>query len=282
MILTKLSGLGRSMARALAINGASKVFIVGRRLEALQETAALGPQGTIIPVTGDISSKESLQAAYDTIASQTRHVDLLLANSGALGPTARPPTKPDGSKPDLSEVREELWSLPMEDFSSVLHTNVAGTYFTVIAFLPLLEAANKRHAPAPNTPAPPKAQVIITSSIAGFIRLVPVGFPYRLSKAAVTHLIKMLSTVLSSYDIRVNGVAPGLYMSEMASPMYEGRGSGVSDGSFPQQMIPLSRGGKEEEIAGLILFMSSTAGGYLNGSIIVTDGGRLSVLPSAY
>lgn len=271
------------MVRALAVNGAAKVFVIGRRLEALQETASQGPQGTIIPVTGDITSKGSLQAAYDTIASQTSHVDLLISNSGIVGPTTRVPNKPDGSKPDLAEVHEKLWSLPMEDFSSVFHTNVTGNFYTVVAFLPLLEAANKRRpAPVPGVLSPPTAQVIVTSSIGGFARAPAVGFPYSLSKATVTHLVKMLSTNFSSYDIRVNGIAPGLYLSEMASPMFEGRGTGDSNGSFPRDIIPLTRSGGEEDMSGLILFLSSTAGGYLNGAIIASDGGRLSSMPSTY
>ena len=271
------------MAKVLAVNGASKVFVVGRRLEALQETAALGPPGTIIPVTGDISTKESIQATYETIALQTDHVDLLVANSGVLGPETRHPTNPDGSKAGLSEVREKLWSISMDDFSNTLHTNITGTFFTVVAFLPLLEATNKRRpVPVSGVPSAPTAQVIITSSIAGFVRAVPVGFPYNASKAGVTHLIKLLSTYLCEHDIRVNGIAPGLYISEMSSPAFEGRGTGVSDGSFPRDRIPLTRSGSEQDISGLLLFLSGPSGSYVNGSIIVTDGGRLSVLPSSY
>ena len=279
-------GLGRTMALTLDANGASKVFVVGRRENALKETASLAVNGTVTPVTGDVSSKESLEKVYNTVASQTTRVDLLVANSGTMGPKAQPPTKSDGAKPSISEVRDELMAVPMEDFTNVFHVNVTGAYYTVVAFLPLLDAANKkRPVPDPKVLSPPRPQVIITSSIAGFNRQVPFSYSYSTSKAAVAHLIKMLSTTLASYQIRVNGIAPGLYHSELAEPLYKIRGiegKGTSDGSFPMEQIPATRGGGEEDIGGLILWMAGTAGGYLNGSIIVTDGGRLGVVPSTY
>lgn len=274
------------MALSLDVNGASKVFVVGRREGALKETAALGPNGSIVPVQGDISSQESLELVYRTVSAQTTHVDLLVANSGATGPQAQPQPNLDGSQPSISEIRDQLWAVPKADFTNVLDVNVTGTYYTVVAFLPLLDAANKRRpAPDPQILSPPKAQVVITSSIAGYNRIVPHSFAYSLSKAAATHLVKMLSTVFASYDIRANGIAPGLYHSDIAAPLFESRGvkgKGISDGSFPRESIPATRGGSEEDIGGLILWLASTAGGYVNGSIIVTDGGRLGVLPASY
>ncbi|RAL14649.1 SDR family oxidoreductase [Aspergillus homomorphus CBS 101889] len=272
------------MAHTLAENGASKVFIMGRREEALKETAALSSKGAIIPIPADISSKDSLQAAYDAVSAQTEHVDLLIANSGVMGPVNRPPgPKPDGSLPSLSEVRDQLWSASMEEFSKVFHVNVTGAYFTVLAFLPLLEAANKRRpAPEKNKPSAPTAQVIITSSIAGFNRRVPFSFAYNLSKASTTQLIKVLATTLSSYDIRVNGIAPGLYLSEMSTMNFQDGDKGVSDGSFPRDMIPLTRAGSEQDMASLILWMAGPSGAYLNGNITVTDGGRVSAVPCTY
>ncbi|PYH90424.1 short chain dehydrogenase/reductase family [Aspergillus ellipticus CBS 707.79] len=278
------SGLGRTMALALAENGASKVFVLGRREEALRETASLSTKGSIIPVVADISSKESLQAAYDTIAAQTEHVDLLIANSGVLGSVMRPPgPKPDGSIPSLQEVRDHLWSFPMKEFSKVMDINVTGTYFTVLAFLPLLEAANKRRpVPVKNQPSAPTAQVIITSSIGGFNRRAAFNVAYNMSKAATNHLIKLLATTFVPYHIRVNGLAPGLYLSEMSSDSFGDGDLGVSDGSFPKELVPLTRAGSEQEIAGIILWMASASGAYLNGNITVTDGGRLSTLPCTY
>ncbi|KAJ5160063.1 Short-chain dehydrogenase/reductase SAT3 [Penicillium canariense] len=281
------SGLGRTMARALAINGASKIFVLGRREDALRDTAALAQDGLIIPIKCDITSKESLEAAYQAVAAQTTHVDVLFANGGILGPLMRPPPpKADGSLPSLAEVREELFNIPMAEFTKVMDVNVTGSYYTVLAFLPLLEAANQRRpAPQIGVLSPPTAQVVITSSIAGFNRKVPFSYAYNVSKAAVTHLIKSLSTNLSPYDIRVNGIAPGLYHSEMAENLFADggiQGSGISDGSFPREMIPLTRGGSSEDIAGLILWMVSTSGGYLNGTMMLTDGGRIGSVPNTY
>jgi NAD(P)-dependent dehydrogenase (short-subunit alcohol dehydrogenase family) len=274
------------MARALAINGASKVFVLGRREDALRETAAQAPSGIVIPVQCDVTSKESLESAYSTVAAQTTHVDIVIANSGIMGPLMRQTPKPDGSLPSLSEVRDELFSVPMEEFTKVMDVNVTGAYYTALAFLPLLEAANKRRpAPQVGVTTPPTAQVIITSSIAGFIRKVPFSYAYNASKAAVTHMVKALSTGLSPYHIRVNGIAPGLYYTDMANQIFEDRGvegGGVSEGSHPASLIPLTRSGSEEDLAGLIIWMSSASGGYINGAMMLTDGGRVGSVPATY
>ncbi|KAL4930832.1 SDR family NAD(P)-dependent oxidoreductase [Aspergillus undulatus] len=280
------SGLGRTMALTLATNGASKIFIIGRREDALQETISLAPnhaKDNIIPIPGDVTSQDSLAAAYDKIASQTGHVDLLIVNSGVLGPPAKINFGKDGSTPSINELKDYLWGIPMADFSRVFEVNTTGAYYTAIAFLPLLDGANKRRGkPEKNKLSSPLAQIIMTSSIAGFSRRVPFDFAYNLSKSAVNHLVKVLSTSLTDYNIRVNGIAPGLYYSEMAVGNFSGDDQGVSDGSFPPSMIPITRAGGEEDIAGLVLWMAGASGGYLNGNITVTDGGRLSVLQSSY
>ncbi|KAL3464160.1 hypothetical protein BJX64DRAFT_97753 [Aspergillus heterothallicus] len=290
------SGLGRTMALTLATNGASKVFILGRREEALNETVAqfqnLNPStkdtgaesNTIIPIVTDVTSQSSLEAAYATVSAQTSHVDLLLVNSGILGPPAKIVNNADGSKPSIAELKDYLWSIPMAEFTRVFEVNTTGAYYTAIAFLPLLDAANKRRAvPQKNVLSSPLAQIVITSSIAGYSRQVPFDFAYNLSKSSVNHLVKVLSTSLADYNIRVNGIAPGLFYSEMsANSNFVDGDKGVSDGSFPTSLIPMTRAGGEEDIAGLVLWMSGASGGYLNGNITVLDGGRLSVLISSY
>jgi NAD(P)-dependent dehydrogenase (short-subunit alcohol dehydrogenase family) len=176
--------------------------------------------------------------------------------------------------------------VPMGEFTNVMDVNVTGAYYTALAFLPLLEAANKRRpAPQVGVMTAPTAQVIFTSSIAGFNRQVPASYAYNVSKAAVTHLVKTLSTGLLPYHIRVNGIAPGLYYSELASSIFENggvEGGGVSEGSHPTSLIPLTRSGSEEDFAGLVIWMSSASGGYINGAMMLTDGGRISSMPATY
>ncbi|CAG8052989.1 unnamed protein product [Penicillium olsonii] len=275
------------MAKALDANNADKIFVLGRREDALQETSSQTIHNSVIPIQCDVTSKESLEAAYQAVAAQTTHVDLLIANSGIMGPLMKPPQPAaDGSLPPLSKVRDELFNIPMEEFNNVLNVNVTGAYYTFLAFLPLLEAANKRRAaPQPGVLSSPTAQVIITSSIAGYNRKVPFSFAYNTSKVATTHLVKMLATNFADYDIRVNGIAPGLYYSEMSTHVFNSggvQGQGVSEGSFPREMIPATRSGSEEDIAGLVIWLASNSGGYINGNIVITDGGRISVVPAVY
>ena len=274
-------GLGRTMTRALAVNGASKIFILGRREISLGETISeCDGSCAVIPVQCDITSRQSLERAYQAIEAQTTHIDIFFANSGTMGPPMPSPTSnKDGPPPPLNDARNELFSIPTEQFTDVLNVNVTGTYYSVLAFLPLLQASNKRRSmPRIGSMSPPTAQVIITSSISAFLRQPTHSFAYNTSKAAVAHLATMLSASLAMYDIRVNSISPGLYNSEMSEPMLAAKAiqqGGISDGSFPRDIIPLSRGGSEEDLAGLIVWMASASGGYLNGANVITDGGWL-------
>ena len=56
----------------------------------------------------------------------------------------------------------------------------------------------------------------------------------------------------------------------------------IGDGVFPRTVIPLERVGTEEDMAGCILFLTSKAGAYLTGNVMLIDGGRLSMVPATY
>ena len=174
------------MTRALAQNGASKIFIIGRRQSALEDTVATCPAGTVVPIQGDVTSKNSLASCAAQVASQVSHIDVLIANSGIVGPRANPPDNPN---PTLTELRDFWWDLPMEDFTNVSHVNVTGMLYTVLAFLPLLQKANELRPPPSDVPRP---QVICVTSIAGFMRSVPAGLAYNASKSAAQQVTRPL------------------------------------------------------------------------------------------
>ena len=185
-------------------------------------------------------------------------------------------------------MQDFLWKPEVEDFTHTYHVNTSAVFFSIVAFLGLLDAGNKKGN------VEQKSQVIATSSIGGFNRLPFAGYAYQSSKAAATHMMKIFATALVPHGIRSNIIAPGckstvyleghalinvVYPSEMtAGPL----GNAFPDGVFPKSMIPEQRVGSIEDMAGTILYITSRAGAYLNGNVLITDGGRLSIAPSTY
>ena len=129
-------GVGLTMAQALAKNGAAKVYILGCRLEVLE--AAAKEHESIIRIKCDVTSKQDLQATVDTVEADTGYVDLIAANSGSIGPPVR--FNPDHS---VSELRETLFTnFPMDEMNDTLNLNITAAFFTMTAFLELLDAGN--------------------------------------------------------------------------------------------------------------------------------------------
>ncbi|KAK4234953.1 gluconate 5-dehydrogenase [Achaetomium macrosporum] len=281
------TGIGLTMARALAANGAKRVYILGRRLDVLQRAAKEHYPSIFVPIQCDVTSKDSLQAAVDKIASEAGYINLLVANSGIGGPVA-------GWDPSLSlsETRARMFDQSvMSGMAEVLNVNVTGAYFTMVAFLELLDAGNKMAVQggggfgAPSQPSSDvpsvQSQVIVTGSIAGYSRM-PMSPPgYAGSKAAILHLTKHASSNLARFGIRANALAPGLFPSELANGLIANRDPS-KEGPDHRMFIPARRFGGDEEMAGTLLYLASRAGSYCNGMVMVPDGGRLGVMLSSY
>lgn len=274
------------MARALAANGATKVYLLGRRVEVLAKAANEFPS-IFVPVGCDVTSKDSLQAAVDRITTETGFVNLLVANSGILGSTNQwNPSK------SLSELRQSLFTEnSIEAMTETFHVNVSGAFFTIAAFLELLDAGNKKAARGKGAFGAPtvagsdapsvQSQIIVTSSIAAFSRKFVSTPPYAGSKAAVLHLTKQASTNLARYGIRANALAPGLFPSAVAEILIGSRKPEEETYEDPK-FIPARKFGGDEEMAGSLLYLASRAGSYCNGTVLMMDGGRSSVMTSSY
>jgi NAD(P)-dependent dehydrogenase (short-subunit alcohol dehydrogenase family) len=118
------------------------------------------------------------------------------------------------------------------------------------------------------------SRVIVTGSVAG-LSVGSLGasgaYSYAASKAAVLHLARNLAIELGPRHILVNGIAPGFFPSKMANVLMERSGGNEALG----KSNPNGRVGKPEDIAAAVVFLSSRAGGHVNGDTIVLDGGKI-------
>ncbi|KAI1124577.1 short chain dehydrogenase [Nemania abortiva] len=257
------TGIGLMITKALVTNGAAKVYILGRRLSTLQEAASSLGSPDVVPIACDVTSVEALKAAVSQIEQDAGFVNLLVCNSGIGGPFGNRPNP----ETTLDEFVSANMAVPFDEYTKTFAVNASAVWYTAMSFLKLLSAGNARGN------VEQKSQVVATSSIGGFNKVNTGGFA---CKAACTHLIKHLSVVLPQWDIRANLICPGLYPSEMSAPVL------ARSGPIVKSQIPLERVGDEQDMSGAILYLASRAGAYLNGAVIVTDGGRLTTFPSTF
>ncbi|KIJ34932.1 hypothetical protein M422DRAFT_181466, partial [Sphaerobolus stellatus SS14] len=88
----------------------------------------------------------------------------------------------------------------------------------------------------------------------------------------------IFSSFLKEYDIRSNVIAPGIYPSEMSAQVF----GDATLAELPRSIVPLGRMGTAEDMGSLILFLATRGGAYISGSIMTTDGARLTQFPSTY
>lgn len=193
-------GIGLMMAKALALNGANRVYILGRRMDKLEAATSQSPHGNIIPLQCDVTSKDQLAAAASKVESECGLLNLLVCNSGIAGPVM----KDLAPNPTLKQFKDYAWNWSQDEMNHAYALNNTAVFFTAIAFLELLDAGNKKQ----NVPGI-GSQIVVTASIASFLRIVVTGFAYVSSKAAAVSLTKALSTYLAPYGIRCNALAPG-------------------------------------------------------------------------
>lgn len=165
-------------------------------------SASTQKHGNIFPIARDITSKGDLERVAAQIQKDVGYINLLVANAGVTGPTPSKNVAMNGSKPStkqskLSDLQRELWHVDTEDFARASDVNVSGMYFTIVAFLGLLDAGNKKGNVGQSS------QVIITNSTGGF------HYAWSASKAACVHMAKQFASTFGSLGIRFNVIAPG-------------------------------------------------------------------------
>jgi NAD(P)-dependent dehydrogenase (short-subunit alcohol dehydrogenase family) len=234
------SGIGFATAKAFVNEGAT-VYITGRRKEALEAAAAKIGQGCI-PVTGDTSKQEDIQALYDQIRSDHGRVDIIFANAGIAE---------YGVFGQIDEAQYER----------IFSTNVKGVLFTVQTALPLM---------------PDGSSVILNGSVVGSKGL-PANSVYAATKGAVRSFARTWTTDLKQRKIRVNVVSPGPINTEGMEALLTSGELGQARRELISNSVPLGRIGRPEEIANAVVFLASDEASFISGAEFFVDGGFAQV-----
>jgi NAD(P)-dependent dehydrogenase (short-subunit alcohol dehydrogenase family) len=232
-------GIGAMIARGLLEAGA-RIVISSRKQHELDEArAALSAHGEVTAMSADVSTLEGVEGLAALVAAHFPVLDILVNNAGAT------------------------WGMPLDDFNEhawdkVMDTNLKGVFFLTQKLLPNLRAAGTHESPA---------RVINIGSIDG-LHVNPMDtYSYAASKAGVHHLTRALARKLGPEHITVNAVAPGPFESKMMAATLRAFGDNIAASA------PMRRIGRPDDMAGVVVFLASRAGSFVNGAVIPVDGG---------
>lgn len=233
------SGLGKQFALTLADAGAM-VVLAARRREKLEETAETIRRvgGTAMCCDLDVTDSVSIAACFEEIQATVGAADIVVNNAGIA------------RQAYLLDITEEDWD-------AVLDTNLKGVFLIAQAGARAMVAADK------------SGSIINISSVLG-VRVSKALASYIAAKSAVAHLTQAMALEWSRYNIRVNAIAPGYFVTEMNQAEFD-KGAG----EIVKKRVPLGRVGDLFEISGPLLLLASDAGSYMTGSLIAVDGGHL-------
>jgi NAD(P)-dependent dehydrogenase (short-subunit alcohol dehydrogenase family) len=233
-------GLGRMIASGLVAAGA-KVYITSRDTEACNAAAS---EIGAIALPGDAGSPDGIVDLVSRFreAGEDR-LEILVNNAG------------------------RTWGAPFEEFPDkawpgVMAVNVQAPFRMVQELLSELERAGASGDPA---------RVINIGSIAGAITTDLNAYSYTASKAALHMLTRQLANDLIARNINVNVVLPGYFPSKLTAHITDNPDADES------KLAPMGRMGRPDDIAGVIVFLSSRAGAYVTGVELPVDGGLVGL-----
>jgi NAD(P)-dependent dehydrogenase (short-subunit alcohol dehydrogenase family) len=249
------SGLGLGFSEALAENGARVTMfdIDGGRIERESERLrALGyaVRGEVI----DVRDHAGLERAFDAALVAHGRLDVVFANAGIdSGPGfigswvgSERTRNPDGA---LEIYADERWQ-------RVIDINLTGIFATLRAAARIMK--------------PQRAgRLILTTSVAAYQCEPAIGAAYMAAKAGASHLMRCIAQELAAYNITVNAIAPGFFVTNIGG----GHAKNPAVQAAMAKAIPMHRVGFPEDIKGLALFLASPASAYLTGQQISIDGG---------
>jgi 3-oxoacyl-[acyl-carrier protein] reductase len=229
-------GIGKAAAIELALAGAAVVVNYRSRSEDAEQVVETIRQdgGRAEACAGDVSSEADVRELVKFTLRKFGGVDILVSNAGVTR--------------DLL-----LGSMKLQDWETVMSTNVRGAFLTVREVLPHMMSRRS-------------GCIILLSSIAAE-RGGRGHANYAASKGAINAITKSLAVELSPRNIRVNAVAPGIILTDMTTRIRNFAEDEI------KTMIPLKRIGDAVEVARAIRFLASSDASYITGEVLNVTGG---------
>ncbi|OLR92800.1 SDR family oxidoreductase [Actinokineospora bangkokensis] len=232
-------GIGLMIARGLLQAGA-RVIISSRSADACAEAErGLSEFGDVRAIPADLSTSDECLRLAELVLAESERLDVLVNNAGAMW-------------------REPLEAFPAEAWEVVLDLNLKAPFRLVQALLPALRRAGTADDPA---------RVVNIGSIAAIHVAESPNYSYAASKAALHQLTRVLARELGPQHVTVNAVAPGPFPSQMMAATLDAVGDRIA------AKAPLRRLGRDDDMAGVAVFLACRAGAYLTGAVIPVDGG---------
>jgi 3-oxoacyl-[acyl-carrier protein] reductase len=237
-------GIGKAIARRFLQEG-SRVVISGRDGETLaqgeKELAAQFPAARIMPVQGDLTQAQAIREALAQVRERWGRLDALVANIGSGRGTPG-------------------WQIDGSAWTEAFETNLQSAVRMATEALAQMIAAKR-------------GSIVVVSSIAG-VESNPAPLPYSCAKTALIAYTKNLARQVAGSGVRVNAVAPGNIFFEGGS--WEKRLEANRDTvlKYIADEVPMQRFGTPEEIADLVVFLSSPRASFITGACVIADGGQ--------
>ncbi|KZV98001.1 NAD(P)-binding protein [Exidia glandulosa HHB12029] len=286
------TGIGLMITTTLLANGA-RVYIIGLDQKQVDGVVAIYDKavgGRLVGLAGDVSKKEEAKRLAAEVGRRESYVNVLFNNAGVVIANLK-----KNANASVDDYVNAFDTYSESDFHSVSAVNTFAMYFMSIAFLKLLDASKGMRKKFP-------PQIVITSSINAWskMRLTCVaplydpdtagrGIPYLLSKSAAAHLTKVLAHEFLPLQIRVNGIAPGYVFSYTTGDLKaDVNALGFPDISREQCAqeikalfdVPFGKSGGHTDMGKLALMLVTNE--FINGEIVLIDGGTLLLYPAGY
>jgi NAD(P)-dependent dehydrogenase (short-subunit alcohol dehydrogenase family) len=234
------SGIGRALSLGLADAGADVVPSSRREAEVAATADAIESRGRrSLRVASDVTDRASLQRLRDAATEAFGRVDVLV---NCAGRTKRTPTL------DVSEA----------EWNQILDTNLGGTLRACQVFGRDMLARGQ-------------GKIVNVASLSSYVAFHEVA-AYGASKAAVVSLTKSLAIEWGSRGVQVNAIAPGVFPTPLNRELLDATGRGHE----LLMRTPMKRFGEVEELVGACVFLASEASSFVNGTVLVVDGGILA------